>query len=200
MRRKGTVPCIVYGNKTENRAFQCDVVALTKAYIKAGESTLVELDLNGATVPVLFHEIDFDPVTDVISHVDFFAVDMNKEVEADVAIVFEGESPAVKEGAILVTPLQSVAVRCLPKNLPHNLVVDVSALVEMGAQLTVANIVVPTGVTLLVEPETVVAVAQEPRAEEVEEVATPAEGEAPVDGAAPADGAPAAEGGEEKKA
>lgn len=196
-RKAGNVPCVVYGNKTENVSFQCEIVALTKAYTKAGESTLVELEVAGKKLPVLFHEVAFDPMTDNISHVDFYAVDMNKEVETDVAIVFEGESLAVKEGAILVTTLDSITVRCLPKNLPHNLPVDLSKLAEMGSQLTVADITVPTGVTLLVEADAVIAVAQEPRAEEVAEV-VPADGAAaagatPADGAAPAEGAPAAD-------
>jgi large subunit ribosomal protein L25 len=188
LRRTGVVPCIVYGNKTENVTFQCEIVALTKAYTKAGESTLVELDLGGKKVPVLFHEVKFDPMSDNISHVDFYAVDMNKEVEADVAILFEGESPAVKEGGILVTTLDTITVRCLPKNLPHNLPIDLSKLVDMESQLTVADITVPSGVTLIPEPETVVAIVQEPRPEEVEEApaadaaaaATPAEGAAPA--------------------
>lgn len=195
LRRTGVVPCIVYGNKTENITFQCEIVALTKAYTKAGESTLVELDLGGKKVPVLFHEVKFDPMSDNISHVDFYAVDMNKEVEADVAILFEGESPAVKEGGILVTTLDSITVRCLPKNLPHNLPIDLSKLVDMESQLTVADIAVPAGVTLLSEPDAVIAIVQEPRPEEVEEApaADAAAGATPAEGAA----APAAEG--EKK-
>jgi large subunit ribosomal protein L25 len=195
LRRTGVVPCIVYGNKTENVTFQCEIVALTKAYTKAGESTLVELDLGGKKLPVLFHEVKFDPMSDVISHVDFYAVDMNKEVEADVAILFEGESAAVKEGGILVTTLDSITVRCLPKNLPHNLPIDLSKLVDMESQLTVADIAVPAGVTLLSEPDAVIAIVQEPRPEEVEEApaADAAAGATPAEGAA----APAAEG--EKK-
>lgn len=196
-RRAGNVPCVVYGNNTENQSFSCDVVALTKAYTKAGESTLVELDLGGKKLPVLFHEVKFDPMTDNISHVDFYAVDMNKEVEADVAIHFEGESLAVKEGGILVTALDAIAVRCLPKNLPHNLAADLSKLVAMDSQITVADIVVPSGVTVLVEPDTVIALVQEPREEEVEEVAPAADaataGAAPAEGAAPEGTAPAAD-------
>ena len=197
-RRGGNVPCVVYGNKTENISFQCEVVALTKAYTKAGESTLVELDVNGKKVPVLFHDVKFDPVSDVISHVDFYAVDMNKEVEADVAIHFEGESPAVKEGGILVTAMDAVTVRCLPKNLPHNLPADLSKLVAMDSQLTVADLAVPSGVTIVNEADAVIALVQEPRPEEVEEA--PAADAAAAGAAAPADGAaPAAAEGEKKE-
>lgn len=192
LRRTGQVPGVVYGN-TPNTLFQVEEVALKKAFQKAGESTLVELDLEGKKLPVLFHAVDFDPVSDRLIHVDFYAVDMKKEVEAEVHIRFEGESPAVKElGAILVTALHEVTVKCLPSNLPHDLAIDLGKLAEMGSTLTVADIIVPTGVTIVTAADSVIVVAQQPREEEKEEVvAAPVEG-APVAGAE--GGAPAAEG------
>lgn len=193
LRRAGKVPAVVYGN-TANTAISVEEVALQKAYVKAGESTLVELDVNGTKVPSLFHAIDFDPVSDRIIHVDFYAVDMNKEVEADVHIRLEGEAPAVKDmGAILVTALHSVTVSALPANLPHDLPVSLSKLTEFDSTITVADIVVPSGVKILNAPDEVIAIAQEPRPEEVEAapVAATAEGAAPAEGA---EGAPAAEG------
>ncbi len=121
-----------------------------KAYVQAGESTLVELDMDGKKLPVLFHRIDFDPVSDRIAHVDFYAVNMKEELEAPVSIRFEGESPAVKDlSAIIVTALDTVTVRCLPTNLPQNLSVDLSKLTEFGATLTIADITLPTMVMLL---------------------------------------------------
>jgi large subunit ribosomal protein L25 len=201
LRNSGKIPAVVYGN-IENTQIQCDEGVLMKAYIQAGESTLVELDIAGNKVPALFHTIDFDPVSDRLSHVDFYAVNMKEELETHVALRFEGEAPAVKElSAILVTALDQVTVRCLPSDLPHDLEVDMSKLTEFGGTLTVADIKVPKGVTILQEPDTVLVVAQQPREEEKEEpvaAAVPAEGEA---AAAPADGAavPAAEGAAEEK-
>lgn len=196
LRKQGKVPGIVYGN-TENTMLHFEEMALKKAYMKAGESTLVELDAGGKKLPVLFHSIDLDPVSDRMIHVDFYAVDMNKEVEADVQIRFEGESPAVKESsAILVTALDTVTVRCLPANLPHDLPVDLGKLVEFGSTITVADIVAPNGVEILNDKEDVIAIAQEPREEEPEETPAAAAEGAAAEGAAPADGAaaPAAEG------
>src|SRR3989338_9534983 len=96
LRRAGTVPGIIYGN-ADNAQIQCPENTLKKAYTKAGESTLVELDMDCKKLPVLFHAIDFDPVSDRMIHVDFYAVDMKKEIEAEVHIRYENESPAVKE-------------------------------------------------------------------------------------------------------
>jgi len=189
LRRQGQIPGVVYGNKTENTAIQMEEVALMKAYVKAGESTLVDLDIGGNKMPVLFHDVSFDPVSDRMDHVDFYAVDMKKEVEAEVQIHFEGESDAVKEGGILVTALDHVEVRCLPANLPHDFKVELSKLKAFGDSITVADLSIPEGVEILTEKDAVIAVVQEPRAEEVQEAPVAAEGAA----AEGAEGAPAAE-------
>ncbi len=182
LRKQGQIPGVVYGNNVENTQIQCNEVALMKAFVKAGESTLVDLDIGGKTMPVLFHMVDFDPVSDRMNHVDFYAVDMKKEVEAEVPVHFEGESPAVKEGAVLVKALDAISVRCLPANLPHNIPVELSKLVEMGSSLTVRDIKIPEGVEILTDMDAVIVVAQEPRVEEVAEAPVAAEG-APVEGA-----------------
>lgn len=197
LRANGMVPAVIYGN-TANTSVSIEEVALKKAYVKAGESTLVELEVGGKNVPVLFHALDFDPVSDRMIHVDFFAVDMNKEVETDVHIRLTGEAPAVKDlSAILVTALDSVTVRCLPANLPHDLPLDLSSLTEFGAALHVSDLVVPEGVEILNEGDETVVIAQEPREEEPEEVAPAAAVDAdgnPIPPAEGTEGAPAAEG------
>lgn len=182
LRRKGTVPCIVYGN-VENLQLQCAEAELVRVYTKAGESTLVSLEAPGKKIPALIHAIHFDPLTDRITHVDFYAVDMKKEIEAHVPIRLEGVSLAVKElGAVLVTTLDHVTVRCLPGNLPHMLTADISALKEFGDTLMLSAVKIPEGVKVQQAPETVIATVQEPRREEVI-VAAPAEGEVPAEGA-----------------
>jgi large subunit ribosomal protein L25 len=200
MRIQGSVPGNIYGNVEGNVLMSMDEVELKKAYIKAGESTLVQLDVEGTTFPVLFHSIDTDPVSDRMIHVDFYAVNMKKEVEAEVHIHLTGESQAMKDGAILVNAMHEVTVKALPANLPHELTADLAKLTEFGTTITVADLVVPDGVEVLSDPEAVIAIAQQPREEEVEEVpvvAEGAEGAPAAEGATPAEGAPAAEG--EKK-
>lgn len=186
MRIQGSVPGNIYGNIEGNVLVSMEEVALKKAYIKAGESTLVQLDVDGTTVPVLFHSIDFDPVSDRMIHVDFYAVNMKEEVEAEVHIHLTGESPAIKEGGILVNAMHTVTVKALPANLPHELTADLAKLAAFGDTITVADLVVPQGVTIINAAEDVIAIAQQPRAEEKEE--------APAAAAEGAEGAPAAEG------
>ncbi len=192
LRRTKKVPCVVYGSVDQNLHIQCDELSLHKAYVAAGESTLVDLDVEGKKVPVLFKAITFDPVTDRETHVDFYAVNMKEEIEAPVRVQMRGESPAVKaEGGILVMAHDTVHVRCLPANLPHELTVDISTLAAFGDAITVKDIILPDGVTIVEPPETVVVTVQEPRAEEVAttpgaDAAAAAPGATPADGAAPA--------------
>lgn len=194
LRRKGIVPCVVYGN-VENVAAQCVETTLKQVFAKTGESTIVELDLMGKKLPVLFHAIDLDPVSDRIIHVDFYAIDMTKEVETHVPLRFEGISPAVKDlGGILVTPLSHITVRCLPKDLPPALMVNLSGLAAMHAVLTVKDLVLPSGVQVIANANAVIATVQEPREEEVVEAPVAASAEAGTAAAAEAGATPATEG------
>lgn len=185
----------------ENIQLQVDEKSVSKVYRQAGESTLVSLVIDGKTIPVLFQAYDPDPVSERPLHIDFFAVNMKEEVEAQVTIRLEGEAPIVKEGAILVTAQHEVTVRCLPAHLPHDLPLDLSSLTEFGAVLTVSNLNVPDKVTIIDAPESVLVIAQQPREEEPEEV--PATPEAGAEGAPAAEGAegapPAAEGAKNEK-
>ncbi|MBT3293215.1 50S ribosomal protein L25 [Candidatus Peregrinibacteria bacterium] len=180
LRRDGKVPCVIYGNEQGNQALECVYGEVYKAYASAGESTIVELILGDTMIPVLFHEIQQDPVTDKVIHVDFFAVNMKKEIEAQIPLEFEGESPAVKDlGAMLVTAQDHVQVRCLPSNLPHKISISVESVLEIGSSLQVSDITPMNGVEILDDPTVVLLTAQEPRSavEEKQEDEEPVEGE-----------------------
>lgn len=215
LRRSQQIPCVVYGNSVQLNV-QCPAKDLHSAFVKAGESTLVELDVAGKSIPVLFKSVDFDPVTDREIHADFYAVNMKAEIETLVPVHFEGEAPAIKTlGGVFVIAHDHVKVRCLPGQLPKNIVVSVAGLEAFHMSVAVKDLQVPEGVKIMDAPGTVLATVQEPRA--VEEIVTTApvaaEGDATAAaagtegaaaaGAAPAAGADAAakekSGGKDKK-
>lgn len=170
VRAAGKVPCVVYGNDVDHTQFACDYSELYRTYAKAGESNLVELDIAGKKVPVLFYELQFEPVSDAIIHVDFFAVDMKKEIEARVPVHFSGESNAVKDlGGVLVTVMDHVLVKCLPTALPSYLEVNIAKIESFNDAVTVADIVLPAGVTISDDADSMLATVQEPRREAVAE-------------------------------
>ena len=209
LRRSGVVPCVVYGSVDGNLHVQCQERDLHKAFAKAGESTLVELEMDGKKIPVLFKDVTLDPVSDREMHADFYAVNMKQEIETSVPVRFEGESPAVKDqAAIFVVAHDTVRVRCLPADLPHQLTANIAALANFHDVLTVKDLQVPAKVKVMDDESTVIATVQEPRAEEVivpvvtpEAAAAGTEGAASAEGAAGEEAAKKAEAGkkEEKK-
>lgn len=197
MRRDGQVPCVVYGFEVKDLVVQCNERELHKAFAQAGESTIVELDVAGKKVPVLFKEVQLDPISDREIHADFYAVNMKKEIETDVPLHVEGESLAVKDlGGVLVMSRNRVRVRCLPADLPQSLTVNIASLAEFHDSVAAKDLKVPKGVQLMEDAETVLVTVQEPRKEEVitPVVTATAEGAVPADGTAAAPGAPGAPG------
>ncbi len=167
LRKKGFLPAVLYGEKIESKPIAIVLRDFEKAYVSAGESSLITLEYEENKHPVLIHGVAYDPVQGNPIHADFYAVRMDKEIRTKVPLVFAGESPAVKnEGGILVKAVQELEVEALPANLPHELSVDISLLAALESQLTVKDISSPSGVRILADPGEVVAVVEAPRTEE----------------------------------
>jgi large subunit ribosomal protein L25 len=173
LRNEGSIPAVVYGPKQETVSMTLNLKDFEKVFKAAGESTVVTLDVDGTSIPSLIHEIDHDPVKGTVRHVDFYAIVKGQKVKVNIPLEFIGESIAVKDlGANLVKTLYEVEVEADPMNLPHSLDVDISALNEVGSQITAADIKMPAGVELSTSPEEVVAIAAAANEEVIEEVPT----------------------------
>lgn len=165
LRTSGTVPCVVYGNNITNTSIQCAHNLLYKTFEKAGENTVVHLDIDGKKVPVLFHVIDFHPVTEKIIHVDFYAVNMKQKTEAAIPLRFINESPAVKDlSGVLITIVDHVNVKALPADLPHDIEIDISKLVTFEDSIHISDVHVDAKVEILDDPELMIVNVQAPRA------------------------------------
>jgi large subunit ribosomal protein L25 len=144
--------------------------------------------------------VQHHPVADHILHVDFLQISLKEKVRIDVPVHLVGLAPAVDTyGGILVHGLDHVTIEALPADVPSAIEADVSHLEEIDAALHVSDLPIPVDVTLLTDPEQVVAKVSPPAVVQVEEVSEAAEGEEPVEAvaAAPAEEAPAAEESEE---
>jgi len=169
LRKGGFVPAVVYGPKQEALSIKLNTIAFKKAYKEAGESTVVNLSVDGDTHEVLIHDMDFDAVKGDILHVDFYAIEKGKKVTVNVPLEFVGEAPAEKTlGGVLVKVLHEVEIEAMPKDLPHEIEVSIDSLVDFEAQIHAKDLVMPNGVTLLNEPEEVIVLVQAHK-EEVEE-------------------------------
>lgn len=150
IRKQSLVPGIVYGKHLKTPvAVQFDKNTFIKLYKTAGVSTPIDLTGDNKEL-VLIHSIDTDPVTDVVLHVDFLAVKADEKVRASVAISMTGQSPAEKEGLGKVQLVKDhVMVEALPRDLPHDITVDISGLATLQDGIFVSDLKLSDKVTVL---------------------------------------------------
>ena len=179
LRAAGVVPGVVFGKKAGSVAVQLEAKALETLYREAGRTSIVKVSVDGGSpTSVVIKSIQRNPLTGRALHVDFFAPDLTQEMMVDVPLVFVGKAPAVEEtGGSLFTSLDHLKVRALPADLPHEFTVDVSSLVDLEAAIHVSDLPVAANVTVLNEPDELVAKVMPPRVEEEPEVEAEAEGE-----------------------
>jgi large subunit ribosomal protein L25 len=175
-RESGRIPAVVYGHKVKNVLLDIDYKDFQRVLREAGESSLIELDIEGDKKSVLVHEIQKDPVSDKFIHIDFFQASLTEEVQVKVPLVLEGESLAVKDlGGTLVKNISELEVKALAKNLPHEIRVSIEPLKTFEDHILVKDLNVPKDVKVLAKPHEIVvsvsapAKVEEDLAKEIEE-------------------------------
>ena len=183
VRARGAVPAVIYGARDAATNLEVDRKEIENLLSRTvGENILVELEIRDGTKTTnrisLIQEVQHHPVRGEIIHVDFHAVSLTEEIEAEIVIESEGEPVGVKTfNGLLQQSMRSLPIRCLPQNLPEIVVVDVSSL-NIGESLHVRDLKLPPGVTAEADEDLTVflvsepTVAEEPAAE-AEEPAAP---------------------------
>jgi large subunit ribosomal protein L25 len=188
LRGAGKIPAVLYGRGAQPAAIAVDWRALRSAITTdKGLNALLTLDVDGKRTKAIVKEVQRHPVRRDVLHVDFLSVDVDKPISTDVPIVLEGEAVhVIREQGVVEQALNAIVVHAKPDAIPGHLSVDVSEL-EIGHTITVADLVLPDGVTTDADPEETVATAKltslalaeegEAEVEEGEEGAERAEGE-----------------------
>ncbi len=168
LREEKKLPAVVYGKHEKNHDVTLDAGEFEKAFRKAGESTLVDLVVDGAApLKVLIQDIQRDPILDRPVHADLRRVNMKEKLTLKVHLKFVGEAPAVKEqGAILVKNLAEVEIRCLPTDLVHEILVDLQTLKNFNDAIRVKDLPVNKGIEIMRRAEDIIVIANEPISEE----------------------------------
>lgn len=175
LRRKGLLPAVVYGRSEKSTPITVDAKEFNKIFHAAGESTVISLKGLGIAKDALIHEVDFDVLTGVPMHADFYAIEKGQKVTVSVPLEFDGVSPAVKDkGGVLTKIMHELEIECEPKDLPHAISVDISALVELDSQIHVSDLKLPPSAKISAALEEVVAMISIIQ-EEKEEEAAPAD-------------------------
>lgn len=158
IRTNGMIPAVLYGARVENTSLSVPRVEFEKIFKIAGESNTISLKIEEKTVDVLIHDVQVDPIRGFPIHVDFLAIDMNKSITVTVPLSFIGVAPAEKNGlGTLVKVAHEIEIEALPKDLPHDIEVDISTLETLENQIHAKDLKLPTGVTLVTDEDEVIA-------------------------------------------
>jgi large subunit ribosomal protein L25 len=171
IRKAGKVPAVFYGKKEASTPISIPKIDFLKVWKEAGESSVVTLETPLGVKESLIQDVDLDPITGVPRHADFYVFEKGHKVEVELPIEFVGTSLAVKDlGGVLVKVLHKLKIEAMPKDLPHNILIDIGTLANFGDQILAKDIVMPDGVELKEHLEEVIALVSAPREEKEEEV------------------------------
>lgn len=166
IRQDGLIPAVVYGKEKDPKTVSVHYMDLLKTVRDEGRNAIISLDMEDASkVDVMLHEYQTDPVKGDVIHADFYIVDMSEEMDVAVTLRLDGEPQGAREGGILQQPLYELQVRAKPRDIPEEIVIDVTNL-EIGDSLSVADIASSDSYELLDDEETTIAVVLAPDTEE----------------------------------
>lgn len=169
VRADGMVPAVVHNHGQPSIHVMASEMELTRLWHAAGGHHPLNLEVGDQKFLALIKDAHFNPVKRKLEHVVFQAIRRDEKVEAEVPISLEGEIPAEKVGLQVLHLLDHVEVEALPANLPDKLIADSSVLAEIGDKITVADLKVPDGVTILTDAEHPIASVVEPKEQVIEE-------------------------------
>lgn len=173
LRKQGLVPGVLYGSglgKAKPELIQINALELNKILAEVEESTLISIVLGKKSYPTLIKDIQRNPLKAEVLSIDFFAPDLNEEVETPVVLEFEGVSQSEKDGNTLIKIHQEIEVSALPGDLPEHIIVDISSLETVEDVIRVSDLVFPKGVTSLLDAEELIAITEAPQEEEEPEL------------------------------
>jgi large subunit ribosomal protein L25 len=162
LRKQGRVPGVFYGKGRDPQLLHVDELQLARCLQQGAATSVIQLQLDDQTYPVIIREWQRDELKDKLLHVDFYAVEMDEPIDTEVPLVLKGEPKGVKEGGVLQHQLHEVEIRALPDRIPEVLTLDVSGL-EIGDTVTLQAVKLPEGVKLLSDPDEVVAAVTRPQ-------------------------------------
>lgn len=172
IRISGRVPGVIYGKGLDSPALISVDAKELHAMLRSHPHAVIEADVPGrGKLPLMLADIQRDKVSREVQHIDFKRINMNEKIKTPVRVEIQGVSPGDKEGGMLQTVLHEVEVECYPKDIPDTVVADVGGL-QIGDNLTIADLQFPEGVVPLQDAGMVVVAVLAPQKEaEAEEPA-----------------------------
>ncbi len=160
MRQEGMVPCVLY-SKEENKPFAAPASEI-RHIVFSPDFKVADIKLNGSTHRCILKEIQFDPITDKVTHIDFLKLVKNTPIKVSVPLRTKGTAVGVKSGGKLVQKMRSISIKTTPESLTSELFVDISNL-DLGQTMRIRDIIAQNGVEVLNPPATPIISVEIPR-------------------------------------
>ena len=158
LRRENITPIHVYGKGLTSLTLQADTHLLQQTLHKVGRTIPLTVRVQGEDHFVFAREIQRHPVSDRLIHVDFLRVSLTERITSDIPVELTGEAPGARvEGASVSHDMYSISVEALPMDLPPIISIDISALSDIGSAIHAGDIALGSGVSLVTDPEAVIA-------------------------------------------
>ncbi|RBW67640.1 50S ribosomal protein L25/general stress protein Ctc [Bacillus taeanensis] len=154
IRNNGGIPAVLYGQKKESKPIFVDSPEFLKVYRSVGKNGVITLKVENESHSVMVYDLQKDPLKDAYVHADFYEVDMNQEVDADVPVHLIGESAGSKDGGVTQQLLHEISVRALPAEFPESIDINVEAL-DIGDTIQIKDIKASGNCEILNDPEEV---------------------------------------------
>ncbi len=164
LRRDGLIPAVIHDHGKPSIHVSGEYLQLHRAFVQAGKHQPLQLKVGDQMYTVLIKTAEFEPRKHRLNHIVFGAVKSDEKVTAEIPVNLSEDIPAEKTSLVVISQLDTVTVEAFPKDLPNELIVDASSLIEIGDKLSVADIVPPRGVTIMTDPNHVIATVYEPSA------------------------------------
>jgi len=167
LRARGFVPAVMYGESMETLPLVLDKKDIVRILrLETGENTIFKVAVDADAYDAMIKELQVDPATDELLHVDLIRISMDKPIKVTVPVVHSGEPIGVKtEGGFVDFVTREVEVECLPRDIPESLGIDISEL-HINQSFKVQGMAVPAGVKILADPNTVLVLISMPHKEE----------------------------------
>jgi large subunit ribosomal protein L25 len=159
LRRQGVTPVNLFGRQVEPLTLQCNTAELQRVLTRGGKTGIISLKLDKikATRNVMVREVQREPLSGKLLHVDFYQVRMDEKLRVQVPIVMIGEAPALKQkDNYLAHELNELTIECLPDNIPNRVEIDISVLKEADQSIHVSDIHLGEGITIVNSPDQIV--------------------------------------------
>ena len=175
LRNNEIIPAIIYGHGIDSINVQMPYLDFIKIYKQAGQSSLLDLEVDSGgkqikKMKALVYDIQYNPVTSKISHVDFYKTKAGEKLKTEIELKFIGEAPAIKNlGGILAVVLDKIEVECLPEDLIHEIEVDMTGLSTFEDVIRIKDLSIPEKLKTLQDEESMVVQIERPKKDKPKE-------------------------------